>query len=1049
MSLPREFIDELKKHFNGEVRADTASRTLYSTDASIYQIEPLGVAFPKTQEDLHAAVELAAKYKIPILPRGSGTSLAGQAVGEALILDCSRWLDNIIEINPEEHYAIVEPGVVLSALNLASAKYGLTFGPDPASAERATMGGVIANNATGAHSIIYGMSADHLISADVIMADGSLGTLGERSTLDNSLVSSLHSSALEVREKYTDAITHHWPRSWRNSAGYRLNYLLPWSPSKPSQWHGEYPAVNPSHLNLAPLLAGSEGTLAVIRRAKVNLVPKPKHTILAVLSYQNIADACDDVPRLLTHHPSAIELIPQMILRAARSIPAYARQMGWVAGDPAALLVVEFSGDQPQALKACVELCRNDAARKVGDILTIAESKEDQVRIWNIRKVGLGLIDSRPGSARPIAFIEDCAIPVDRLGEFVREVETIMRVHGTTGGIYAHASGGCLHIRPVLDLHNSKGAWSLRSIAEATLALTLRLGGSMSSEHGDGIARGEWLQKTYGEEVIEAMRMLKRAADPDNLLNPNKLFDAPKMDSHLRYDEKSEIKAWTPSLDFSHSGNFVHAIELCNGQGLCRKDTGVMCPSFQATREEMHSTRGRANLLRALITQYAARTTYSVLRNDEMTESVARALDLCLACKGCKAECPSGVDMAKLKYEFENEYYKTHRRRLRDYIFGYFHITAALAASNAPLSNALMEVPVIRNLVAKILGITPHRPFPKFTKHVILSRGAAKNLSARLETLRSAQSDKPRVIFLSDPFSHYIEPQVEQAALDVLNQCGYDVYVLPVIGAGASLLSKGFIDAARRHARRLLNAVDQIDPAREAFIVGVEPPEIYTLKHDYLDLLPESREEIAQRVEKTWLLDEFLLRSEEFDALRVAALEKHFPSTTTSSSNLEFASLSLDACVSTSARNNKPKIYFHPHCHQRAEGPASDGIPSGTNATLELLRICGFEVDLMDTGCCGIAGSFGYEAEHYDLSMKIGELKLFPKLREITPTALAGTSPKSDMKRSLVNQFSPVVFGGPSGEGVVSTGAACRMQIQQGIGIQSEHSILLVRAALQ
>ena len=477
-----------------------------------------------------------------------GQVLAGQAIGDALILDCSRWLDNIIEIDPESHTATVEPGVVLSALNLACAKHGLMFGPDPASAERATMGGVIANNATGAHSILYGMSADHLISADVIMADGSLGTLGERSTLDNSLVSSLYSSALEIREKYTNTITDHWPHTWRNSAGYRLNYLLPWSPSKPLHWSGEYPAVNPLHLNLAPLLAGSEGTLAVIRRAKVNLVPKPKHTILAVLSYESIADACDDVPRLLAHKPSAVELIPQMILRAARNIPAYARQMGWVMGDPAAVLVVEFSGDQPEALRA--------AALRLNDVLTIAESKEDQARVWNIRKVGLGLMDSRPGAARPIAFIEDCAIPVSRLGEFVREVERILAAHGTYGGIYAHASGGCLHIRPVLDVHTRAGVQSLRSIAEATLAVTLRLGGSMSSEHGDGIARGEWLQKTYGDEVIEAMRMLKQAADPHNLLNPNKLFDAPKMDSHLRHTDDAACRGSTANMD-SRAGFFA------------------------------------------------------------------------------------------------------------------------------------------------------------------------------------------------------------------------------------------------------------------------------------------------------------------------------------------------------------------------------------------------------------------------------------------------------------------------------------------------------------
>jgi FAD/FMN-containing dehydrogenase len=593
MSLSPDFINELRRHFAGEIRNDFASRILYSTDASIYQIEPLGVVFPKTQDDLHVAVELAAKYTIPILPRGAGTSLAGQAIGDALILDCSRWLDNLVEINQEEHYAIVEPGVVLSNLNKAAAKHGLQYGPDPASAERATMGGVIANNATGAHSLLYGLSADHLISADVIMADGSLAVLGEETSSGNLLFSNLYSSALEIREKYVDAITKGWPTTWRNSAGYRLNYLLPWSPSKPSQWEGEYPAANPARLNLAPLLAGSEGTLAVIRRAKVNLVPSPKHTILAVLSYQSIADACDDVPRLLTHHPSAVELVPRMIIRAARGIPEYARQMGWVVGDPPALLVVEFSGDQPSALK--------EAARKIGEILAIAESTEDQARVWNIRKVGLGLLDSRPQSARPVAFIEDCAIPVQRLGEFIREVEKILSVHGTEGGIYAHASAGCLHIRPILDLKTARGVTDLRAISEAVLSLTLKLGGAMSSEHGDGLSRSEFLERTYGPELMDAMRMLKRAADPYNILNPGKIIDAPKMDANLRYGINYQTHVWESNLSFARNGGLAIAIEQCNGQGVCRKDTGVMCPSYQATREEMHSTRGRANLLRAMI----------------------------------------------------------------------------------------------------------------------------------------------------------------------------------------------------------------------------------------------------------------------------------------------------------------------------------------------------------------------------------------------------------------------------------------------------------------
>lgn len=998
MPLSPDFIYELKKHFMGDIRNDLASRILYSTDASIYQIEPQGVVIPRNHDDLQAAVELAAKYKIPVLARGAGSSLAGQAIGDALILDVSRWLDSVIEIDAEAKTATVEPGVVLSTLNAAAAKHGLTFGPDPASAERATMGGVIANNATGAHSLTYGMTADHLISADVLMADGTTGVLGERSTLDNALISSLYSASLQIREKYSDAIARNWPRSWRNSAGYRLNYLLPWSATKPSQWTGEsYPAnLTPGTWNLTPLLAGSEGTLAIIQRATLRLVEKPKHTILSVLTYQSIADACDDVPRLLMHHPSAVELIPRFIIQQARSVPAYARQMGWVVGDPAALLVVEFSGDQPSALK--------DAALKVGDVLTIAESKEDQARIWNVRKVGLGLLDSRPQSARPVAFIEDCAIPVDKLGAFVREVEQILTAHETEGGIYAHASAGCLHIRPILDLKTAQGVRALRSISEAVFALTVRLGGAMSSEHGDGLVRSEYLEQTYGPELMEAMRLLKHAADPDNLLNPGKIIDAPRLDENLRYGGDYKTKIWQSNLSFVNDGGLNVAIEQCNGQGVCRKDIGVMCPSYQATREEMHSTRGRANLLRALIKSDTSSIVHGLLSYEPAkVEAAAQALDLCLACKGCKSECPSGVDMAKLKFAFQSEYYKTHRRQLRDYVFGYFHVAAGLASSIAPISNAVMEVPAMRRLVARVLGITDRRPFPKFSEK-----------RARLTAART-QPGRETLIFLADAFSRYIEPDMEQAAFNILSHCGYDVHVLPVIGAGASFLSKGFVDEARRHAAKVLDALEKFDPAREATIVGIEPPEIYCLKHDYVDLLPEREFEINQRAAKTWYLDEHLLRSVRFNSLRVGILAR----------------------LEKSNSLYRQQIRFHPHCHQRAEAPSADGLPTGTSATAALLHACGYDVELMDTGCCGMAGTFGYEAEHYDISMKVGELKLFPQLRALhdynAPTEIH-TPPSPNLQSPIENQKSIVV----------SSGAACRMQIEQGIGLHAVHPFTLV-----
>jgi FAD/FMN-containing dehydrogenase/Fe-S oxidoreductase len=970
MTLSKEFIYELKKHFVGDVRLDTASKVLYSTDASMYQIEPLGVGIPKNQDDLQSAVEFASKHKIPILPRGSGSSLGGQAIGEALILDCSRYLNSILEINSQEHCAIVEPGVILADLNRAVAKHGLMFGPDPASAERATMGGVIGNNATGAHSILYGMSADHLLEAEVILSDGSLARF-DNSRFDirysNTRLSNIVSIVNEIRENYSESIKQNYPKSWRNSAGYRLNYLLPWSPSKPPQWNGDYPNLKPDTWNLAPLLAGSEGTLAVIRKMKVNLVQKPKHTILGVLQYQSIEEACDDVPRLLEFNPSAIELIPQMILQLARSVPAVASQMSWIVGNPEAILVVEFSGDQISTLK--------EAVRKIGDVLTVAESSEEQNRIWNIRKSGLGILDSRPQNARPIAFIEDCAIPVERLGEFVREVQKILLAHKTHAGIYAHASGGCLHIRPVLDLTRGEGVKSMRSIVEQVFSLTMKLGGSMSSEHGDGISSGEFIERTYGKEMTDAMRKLKYAADPDNILNPKKLFDAPLMDSNLRYGENYQVNVWDSALHFEHEHGLAGAIEMCNGQGVCRKSNGVMCPSFQASGDEALSTRGRANLLRELIrrpkTVDDGRSTVNGIRS-ELEEATFQTLDLCLACKGCTSECPSGVDMPRLKYEFMNQYYKSHRRPLHDYLFAYFHVIAKWMSLIAPLANWLMQMNLPKKIISKVFGITEKRPFPLFVNRKTISTN---------KTSKTISTNKT-VIFLSDAFSEYIEPEVKEAAIEILNHFGYEVKVLSVIGAGAAFLSKGFIEQAKRHAEKVLDEIKSLGAESTINIVGCEPPEVYCLKDEYAALLPYRKAEIESI--NVFMVEEFILR-------------------VVKSGDLD---INLD-------KTNKEKIFFHPHCHHRASS-------SGTSATLNLLQFLGYEVELSDAGCCGMAGTFGFDAEHYDLSMQIGELKLLPKLREL----------------------------GNREWDIASSGAACRMQIQHGAGVEAKHPLVMVRDVL-
>jgi FAD/FMN-containing dehydrogenase/Fe-S oxidoreductase len=976
-----DFIAELRPEFAGDIRLDLGSRLLYSTDASVYQIEPLGVLLPRTQDDLRAAVETAANFRIPILPRGAGSSLAGQAVGEAIILDCSRWLDRIVNIEPDQRRATVEPGVVLSNLNREAARFGLQYGPDPASAERATMGGVVGNNATGAHSILYGMTADHVLSADVILADGADVNLGPVKAAEFRASSGTqegqHSSAQgsgtrdgyreilnavsRIRAEYGYDIKERFPRTWRNSAGYRLNYLLPWSSARPPEWGTPVypPEREPDSVNLAALMAGSEGTLAVMRLLTVDLVPMRRNAVLGVLSYDSVEEACDAVPGLLERHPSAIELIPRSIVEAARHVPGYASQAGWVQGDPEALLVVEFTGDVPAQTRAAVQA--------LGANLTLAETVEAQESVWGLRKAGLGILDSRPQAMRSTTFIEDCAIPVENLGDFVRSLQKIMTAHGTQVGIYGHASGGCLHARPLIDLKTIGGMHSLREISEETLEVALSVGGSMASEHGDGIARGQWIRKTYGDRVSKAMAMLKQAADPHGILNPRKMLDAPALDSHLRYGDQYRARIWKPGLDFSRNGGLDTAIEQCNGQAVCRKADGVMCPSFQATREEMHSTRGRANLLRALISR-GGNVDFGGRRGDARLEKgVFDALDLCLGCKGCKGECPSAVDMAKMKAAFLEHFYRSHARPLRDYIFGYFHVTARLLAAIGPIANSAERRPALHGLAARVMGISAARPLPRFRR----PRGKPKPRSGA----------KP-VVLLRDPFTHYAEAEVEQAAYELLFRGGFEVRTATTIGAGASLISKGFLGAARAHAARVIRDLERLDPSGTVPVLALEPSELSTLRGDYPDLLPGYSGQRMKRVVEARSVEEFLADSGLFDLLRVAI--------------------------------QPTLLVFHPHCHQRADQPFAKDFPAA-----DTLRTCGYEVRISQAGCCGMAGTFGYEVEHYELSQKIARLKLVPQIEA------------------------------EGGAGVAATGAACRLQIQQATGAAVAHPLVWMWRALE
>jgi FAD/FMN-containing dehydrogenase/Fe-S oxidoreductase len=993
MLLP-EIIAQLQSSITGEIKTDPVTRVLYSTDASIQKIEPLGVVFPRNTDELFPIVEICNQYHIPVIARGSGSGLAGQAIGAGLIIDCSRFTNRLISINPEELTATVEPGLILDDLNRAVEKYDLQFGPDPASSERATLGGCIGNNAAGAHSILYGMTADHILSADVVLADGSATSfkpvttefahqISENSVNANysRIEKGIYRAALNIQTDYVDEIKKRWPQTWRRSSGYNLNYLIPWSPTSPPQWDMNqlpYPPVQPNTINLAPILAGSEGTLGIIRNATLRLVPVKKHSVLSVINFASIITACDCVTKILELSPSAIELIPKSLIHLARSVPAYANQLTFVVGDPAAVLVVEFSGDDPGYLVE--RITRLNHLSNWVDKPYIAESSIQQKQVWEVRKVGLGILMSRLGDFKPISFIEDLSVPVEKLGEFVQELDAILSNYDAQADYYGHASAGCLHIRPLLNIKTPQGKAELRAIAQAAVDLVIRLGGAVSAEHGDGITRGEWIERAYGPIVVEALRSLKQAADPNGILNPGKIVDTPKMDSALRYDDAYLPVGWTPVMAFSSSApdpnRLIEAIEQCNGAGVCRKSNGVMCPSFQATKDEMFSTRGRANLLRAMVSN-------GFSTQETAMQAVKDSLDICLACKGCKAECPSTVDMAKLKYEFYQHYYvlSGNHHPIRDYVFGYISQIAKFSHPLAPVANIFLSAPILAGLRESLLGLSRQRTLPKLSR--VSFQAKAKGLPRN--------PGEPDCLLLSDVFNEYFFPNTSLDALKILLAMGNRVKILSTLGAGRTLISKGFLTQAKKHAQHLVNEIETIDPEGRLPVIGLEPSEIYTLKDEFIDFLPNDPrvEALAQRA---FMIDEYLIR----------------PGNDGNQRLLRFA-----------LKKDGTNVLLHGHCYQKAQPPAKDGFPTGITATAAMLEYAGYSVTTIDDGCCGMAGAFGYETEHYSVSVRVGELALLPAIRK--------------SESSIIS----------------AAGISCQSQILDGTGRQAFHPISLLARRLE
>jgi FAD/FMN-containing dehydrogenase/Fe-S oxidoreductase len=910
-SLYPDLEASLKNKLNGEVRFDNISKTLYSTDASNYQIQPVGVVIPKTVEDVAKTLETASKYGVAILPRGSGSSLAGQAVGHALIIDLSKYINQILEVNTEEKTVRVQSGMFLEQLNRELKQHGLMFGPDPSSARIATIGGVVGNNATGAHSILYGMAGDNVYACKLFLSKGESLELRE-STAENTVSNELLRNLSKFKEKYSEIIQNDFPRHWRRASGYSLNYFL----EKP--------------FNPAKLLAGSEGTLGLATEFTLKLVPMPSHTGLVILHFDTMVSAMEAVPEILEMNPSAVELIDRMLIELTRASASYSQMLTFIDGDPETILVVEFYGEtESEVEKKAKGLNSFLNRRNIHCPTSYALSEESQANVWGVRRAGLGLLMSKRDEFKPIPCIEDVSVPVNNLPSYVADIENLIKRLGTKAGFYGHASAGCLHIRPLVNLKTPSGISIMRDLTEETFKLALKYAGVMSGEHGDGLQRSYLNERLFGKDLYGAMKELKAAFDPEGIFNPGKVVDAPSPEKNLRFGESYRPETIQTYLDWSKDNGFTGAVEMCSGQGVCRKlGEGIMCPSYMATKDEMDTTRARANVLRALVS--------GKLPKDAMTsEEMHEVFDLCLSCKACKSECPSSVDAAKMKLEFLAHYHAKHGFSLRDRLFGYVHEVSKFTSPIASVSNFLINSKLSKQFLSK-LGIHPEREPLLLSKQSFISW-----FNSRPQL--TVNNPKHKVIYFHDTWVTYNHPEIGKAAVKLLESAGFEVILIENrVCCGRPMLSKGMIEPARERA---LKNVSLLAPyVREGIaVVGTEPSCILTFRDEYLDLLPNN-EDARFLSKNSYVIDEFLLKLHKSGELKI------------------------------NWKHDGPDVFYHGHCHQRSL--------IGNESALKLLSLSGCKVTESGASCCGMAGSFGYESEHYNVSRTIAEDRLLSAIRK-------------------------------------------------------------------
>ncbi|WP_027525913.1 FAD-binding and (Fe-S)-binding domain-containing protein [Bradyrhizobium sp. Ec3.3] len=956
-----DFERRLVRAMEGEVRFDAFTRGRYATDASIYQIIPQGVAFPKTETDIAAALTIAAEHGVPVIARGGGTSQNGQPIGNGLVLDLSRYFNAIREYDPAGRSISVAPGIVLEALNTFVKKDGLFFPVEPSTASRCTIGGMTGNNSSGARSLRYGKTVDNVIALKAMFNDGESFTLSDRPIGDNSSsrTRDLMNRMLALAERHRSEIETIFPKVQRRVGGYSLDELL---------------AVRP---NLSHLLVGSEGTLAITTEATLLLSPLPRHRVMGVCHFPNFRAAMETTQHLVALNPVAVELVDNNVLVLGADIPLFIRTLNDITrGKPNCLLLVEFAGDDLSQLKSYLKrLDQCMADHGFADAVVEVVEPDRQKRVWEVREACLNIMMSMKGDGKPVSFIEDCAVPLEHLADYTDAVTALFEKHGTRGTWYAHASVGCLHVRPILNIKTEEGVKAMRAIAEEACDLVRRFKGSFSGEHGDGISRSDFIEPMFGGSLTRAFEEVKDAFDPGNRLNPGKIIRPYHMDDRSLMRFPPEYRASVPAktaLDWSEWGGFGGAVEMCNNNGTCRKMAGgTMCPSWRVTRQEQHLTRGRANTLRLAISGQLGQ---DALTSPEMKET----LDLCVSCKGCKRDCPTGVDMARMKIEFLHHYHGRHGLPLKERLIAYLPRYAPLAAKLAPLMNLRDRIPGLAWVTERWLGFSARRTLPVWRSPWRDKR--------RQASPSDVVGDGRDVVLFGDTFNRYFERENLEAAEKVLQAGGYRMHHVAAkdggrpLCCGRTFLSAGLVEEARLEARRTAEALVPF-VSRGAKIVGLEPSCLMTFRDEFAALLPKA--EVAPLARAARLLEELLA-----DDLVAGATTLSFRD------------------------QGGRTVHLHGHCHQKAF--------DAMGAVEKTLRaVPGLDVKPIESSCCGMSGAFGYGAATIDISMAMGELSLFPAVRQAAPEDL-----------------------------VVADGTSCRHQIWDGAAREAVHVARVLAMAL-